>query len=455
MAVPAEYFNETYLRDYFNRSLLNKKGGGRDNLSPEKFLEKHWSEFDTISQKCLDGSYHFSYYNEKLVLRGSQKLPRVLSIPSVRDRLVLGVLNDYLSAVFPECVNHEIPNNLIYQVDRYIHEHPQQEIAFLRTDFSDFYGTIHIRTLMKMLKARIKDKAILDLVFKAVTTPTVSGSAPKGLEGKRKQGIPQGLSISNILAAIYMMSFDEEFGKANAGVYIRYVDDILFLDVKTEDLQSRMIAEVKQRKLRLKLSKEKCRSGFIGADELDFIGYIIKDKIFIRQKNVTRFINRVAALSSKCRAGLNQPYQRPLFIKEDASYYSFYVEEFNRLISGFKYGNRLYGWMSYFQAINDVASLYGMDRIIRGRLLKELPEEVVSKVNSLVDTYYDIRRNGGEKLVTDFDSLTTIEQKRSFLLNKGRIDRNKTYTDEQIENNFDSYLDLIKRVSEQNIGAVS
>lgn len=38
---PSDYFNEAYLRDYFNRNLLKKKGGGRDSLSPDKFLERY------------------------------------------------------------------------------------------------------------------------------------------------------------------------------------------------------------------------------------------------------------------------------------------------------------------------------------------------------------------------------------------------------------------------------
>lgn len=452
---PSDFFNENYLRDYFNKNMLKKKGGGRDNLTPEKYYEKFGNEFGNISQKCLDGTYRFSLYNEKLVVKGSKKLPRVLSIPTVRDRLVLGVLNDYLSAVFPDCVNHEIPNSLIYGVSKYLSDHSNEDIAFLRTDFHNFYGTLYIKLLMNMIGEKVTDKGVLSLIYKAVTTSTVSGSAPKGKKRLRWQGIPQGLAISNILSSIYMQAFDKEFGKANAGLYIRYVDDILFLDTKSDNLLDLMLSEIRRRNLKLSLSKDKCKSGIIGKDVIDFIGYVISDKIFIRKKNVTQFLNRVAALSSKCKTGLAQPYLRPLFIKEDADYIGYYIEEFNRLLSGFKYGNRLYGWMPYFQAITDVSSLYGMDHVIKTSLLNGLPEELISHVNSLVDTYYDIHRNEGNNLVINFDALTTPDQKRNYLYRQGRIDRNKAYTDEQINNYFDSYMDLIKRVSEKNIGETS
>lgn len=452
---PSDFFNEDYLRDYFKNNILKKKGGGRDNLSPEKYYEKYGDEFGAISQKCLSGTYRFSYYNEKLVVRGGKKLPRVLSIPTVRDRLVLGVLNDYLSTVFYDCVNHEIPNSLIYRVACYLEDHAQERISFLRTDFHNFYGTLYIKLLMSMIEERVTDEAVLNLIYKAVTTPTVSGSSPKINKRPRWRGIPQGLAISNILASIYMKAFDDEFGNENAGRYIRYVDDILFLDLQHGNLQDLMKSEIKRRNLKLILSKEKCKSGIIGQDSMDFIGYAITDKIFIRRKNVTAFLNRVASLSTKCKSGLVNPHLRPMFIKQDSDYVGFYIEEFNRMLSGFKYGNHLYGWLPYFQAINDVSSLYGMDHVIKNKLLNGLPDDITSKVNSLVDTYYDIHRNGGDNLLENYDLLTTIDQKRSFLYRKGRIESNKAYTEEQIMNYFDSYIDMIRRMSEQNIGITS
>ena len=38
---PSNYFNEKYLIDYFNNHIRRKKGGGRDNLTPEKFWKRY------------------------------------------------------------------------------------------------------------------------------------------------------------------------------------------------------------------------------------------------------------------------------------------------------------------------------------------------------------------------------------------------------------------------------
>ena len=452
----SEFFNENYLRDYFNRNILKKNGGGRDNLTPDKFLEKYGKDLGKIAEQCLSGTYKFSYYNEKLILKGSKKYPRVISIPSIRDRLVLGVLNDYLSSVFGDCINHEVPNSLMSKIITTMNE-TEGDVTFLRTDFHDFYGTIYIKTLMNILSSRISDENIKALIYTAITTPTISGHKPHRTIKKNKLGLPQGLSISNILASIYMLSFDKEFGTDSADLYIRYVDDILFLNPKSAGLKTKMLKEISRRNLRLRLTTEKCKSGVIGKDTLDFIGYVITDKnhVFIRERNVTNFLSRISAMATRCKEGLKKEYKRPQFIKEEKDYIDYYVEDFNQLISGFKYGRHLYGWLPYFQAINDVSSLYGMDRVIKNRILKDLPSELSSRINSLVDSYYAIRRHGGGSLVKDYDLLENISEKKKLLMRMGRIDADKSYTEEQINLHFNSYMDFIKNRSEHNIGETS
>ena len=131
------YFNANYLTVYFDNQIRKKKGGGRDHLTPEKFWTRYKDEIDDIASKCLHGQYKFSIYNEKLVLKGRDKKPRVLSLPSIKDRLVLGVLNDYLSAIFEDCIHHEVPNDIINKIKLYL-DSRKGTIYFLRTDFTDF-----------------------------------------------------------------------------------------------------------------------------------------------------------------------------------------------------------------------------------------------------------------------------------------------------------------------------
>ena len=451
-----QFFNAAYMKENFDRKIRQKKGGGRDHLTPEKFLERYGDDFGRIAKKCLDGTYRFSFYNEKLMLKGAGKYPRVISIPSIRDRLVLGVLNEYLSAVFDECVSNEVPNSLMKRVIEEMNS-MEGKVYFLRTDFHDFYGSISIKILMNVLSSKISDENMTSLIYKAVTTPTISGHKPKEIIPRPKYGIPQGLAISNILASIYMKAFDDEYGNKSASLYIRYVDDILFLDALKPVHKRPMVKEIRRRRLHLRFSPDKCKKGIVGKDKLEFLGYVIKDKdkVFVREKNVTRFLSRVAALAAKCKGGLEKPESRLPFIKEDSAYAEYFVEELNQTISGFKYEFKLVGWMAYFQAITDVASLYGMDRIIRRRLFKELPDSITGEVHTLVDTYYAIRREGGGSLVEDYDAQNTTGQKRNILVKRGWIDEHKSYTDEQIDISFNMYMEFVKKRAERNIGGTS
>lgn len=452
---PADFFNESYLIDYFDNHIRKKKGGGRDNLTPEKFWARYENEIKDIASKCLLGSYKFSFYNEKLVLKGRNKNPRILSIPSIRDRLVLGVLNNYLSRVFDDCVNHEVPNALINRIKLFL-DSRKEDVYFLRTDFKNFYGSINLKLLMDFLSSRISDTKILKLIHSAITTPTLSISERKTNIEENVQGIPQGLAISNILAAIYMRSFDKEFGEKVLDLYIRYVDDILFLSLSpVNDLQGIIENEIKNRNLSLTLEPEKCAKGVVGTDSLDFLGYTIGKKIFIRKKSVTHFMTRVASLATRCKEEFDNPYKRPRFISKNSEFFEYYIEDFNILLSGFKCDGHMYGWLPYFQSITDVSSLYGMDRVIRLRILRNIPKEICDSVNSLTDTFHAIHRNSGGSMVRDYDALKTPTEKKHYLAKRGRLDAEKSYTDAQIEQIFNNYMDLIKKKSEQNIGEQS
>lgn len=450
------YFNVDYLTDYFDNHIRKKKGGGRDHLTPERFWSRYHTEINDIATKCKLGTYQFSFYNEKLMLKGRDKYPRVLSVPSIRDRLVLGVLNDYLSEIFADCVNHEVPNASINRVKSFL-ESKRDRVYFLRTDFQNFYGSINIKILMDILGTRISDSQMLNLIYSAITKPTISNSERKtNFTEEKKQGIPQGLAISNILAAIYMQSFDNEFGETVSDFYFRYVDDILFLNLDPLDhLLSTIENEIESRSLSLTLEPEKCKSGIVGTDSLDFLGYSIGEKVFIQKKNVTNFLSRVASLATRCNDEYNHPYKRPRFISDDSDFITYYIEDFNILMSGFKCDRHLYGWLPYFQSLTDVASLYGMDRVIKYRILKDVPREIRDKVNSLVQTYYAIHRQSGGELVQDYDSLKTPIEKMHFLARRGRLDKKESYSNEQIERLFDNYMDYIKKKSLQNIGEQS
>jgi len=296
---------------------------------------------------------------------------------------------------------------------------------------------------------------VISLLLNAVKTPTIGLYVPSDTR-QNDRGIPQGLAISNILASTYMLDFDNNFGNKVAGLYIRYVDDTLYLSPSVKNIRREVTKNISKNKLGLHFSPEKVSYGIVGKTNLDFIGYVFKDinTITIRQKNIEGFLNNLARVASKCKDLFNNANLRPSFIKLDIDFFNYYVCEFNEMISGFRIDNHLYGWVAYFQAMNDVSLLYGIDRVIKNKLLKGLPTEITKDIHSLVKTYYDILKTGGVQYVNNLDDITGIEEKKHLLIKKGLL-TDGTYTDDQVDSVYEEYINFIKRRTEANIGIIS
>lgn len=451
----SNYFNDEYLTKYFEEHLKTKKGGGRDHISTFEFNKRLSKELPLIKEKCLNGTYSFSYYMEKLVLKGSGKIPRVLSIPTVRDRLVLGVLNKYLQSVYKDKIKQDVPNIYIKQIADYLAS-TNKKITFYKTDYHDFYGSIRIKLLKhKLLKDNLPP-AVIKLVLNAIKTPTIGNQVPKDIK-PNERGIPQGLAISNILASIYMQDFDNKFGNNVSELYIRYVDDTLYLSPTTKNIRLELTKKIAKDKMGLRLATDKTIYDVIGNKKFDYIGYTIVDNttISIRQISINKFLNRIANISTRCKTLYKNVSLRPPFVSNDNEFYEYFISEFNEHISGIRYSKHLYGWMAYFQAMTDVSLLYGMDCIIKNKIIKDLPNEIRNNINSLVNTYFDIRKDGGKNYLKDFDAIKDINDKWRLLVKRGRLNKDIDYNEEQINMAFDKYMGHKIHNLESNIGAIS
>lgn len=452
MVNPEEYFTKTNFDKYFHEKLKHKKGGGIDNLTASTFYRLYQDKFEAMAQACLDGTYKFSCYCEKLVVKQSNKYPRILSIPAMKDRLVLGVINQYLQDVYKEKGYHQpLVNENIQAIHSYL-QTVGGEVRFVKTDFSHYYDSIRRDILLNKMKPDV-DRSILELIAKAISMPTI----PKGMKSDKakakKRGVPQGLSISNILAFIYLHDFDINYGDSMAGLYRRYVDDMLFLNPSTPNLLNDVKRTISALRLNVKFSKSKVKVGVLGSDELKFLGYnITKDDIIIPKEKVSRFITNIAGLVKKLN-GYEDKRSRPKFLETDEKYVKYAIEVLNIKLSGFRTNGELYGWIPYYQSITDISALYGIDRILKNKIMKCLKDEIKCELNSLVDTYYDIKEGSGSKLVRDFDTIETIEEKREYLMDMG-YDLEKA-DENEVSIRFERYKSFLIRDNERNIGVNS
>ena len=460
MAKAADYFNPVYFTRFFNDKLKLKKGGGLDGLTPTTFWKHYAKELDDIAIRCLNGTYKFSAYKEKLILKGKDKFPRVLSVPSMRDRMILGVLNQYLQEIFPEAVNTQVPNQYVKDIGDFLALHSSEKIYFFKTDIQSFYDSIDLNTLYKKIEPFV-EVSVLQLIKTAINTITVSkgSSSLFSYQQPRLNGIPQGLSISNILAGISMLDFDESIESSCDGntLYKRYVDDILILS--TNPIDYRFVDEFKceliLKGVSLRLSPDKTHYGIVGDKKFEYIGYSFTSAlcISIRQKNTQSFLNRISRLISRYRSQKENPFMRPRFIFEDKSFDDYYIALINLKLSGFKSLNHLYGWLPYFQAMTDIRLLYELDTVVHKKFLKGL--EIEKKIKHLPKVYWDIKKHAGKNMLTDFDALTETGDIKAYLISKGLIDSTFDYSEDEIRTRYFVHLERLKKDAHMTVGTTS
>ncbi len=449
-----EFCTESEFIRVFNSRLRGKNGGGRDCLTPEQYRDKHPDDFARLANECLLGMHKFAHYNERLIIKGRNKYPRVISIPTVRDRLVLSVLNEYLQQEFGNLVNRKPANQYISDIQAYLAKHKNQRVSFFKTDFSGFYDTVNRDRLIEMLNKKNLHPHAAKLIIDSINTPTSNNSSKR--TELTEYGIPQGLAISNILSALYLEEFDEFF-RQKADLYLRYVDDILMLNPDEDDMTYAIESYILEHNLNLYLNKEKTNIGVIGETDLNFVGYnFTKGKISLRKDNVTSFFNRLVKECISFRNQFNDKYLRPTFLqKDDDEFQEVMIERINLSITGIKCDNSFFGWIHHYKQLTDLSLLYSLDKALRNRFLSFVSESHLKNLKTFRRCYYDIMDGRASEVAFDFDIDGDLPKMKAFMLKKGWLDSDIDYTEEEITKKYQKIKRSIKKKMERHIGRIS
>lgn len=147
------------------------------------------------------------------------------------------------------------PNSRDYNIQNLINIiNTQADIKILKLDISKYYDSIS----HTIIKSKIKELKISNL-SKKIALKFIDQFG--NLEST-KYGIPQGISLSNQLAELYLLEFDN-FVRVNLSVlyYSRYVDDIIIVLHENSSSGALTVDQISQHlnKLKLSLNIEKCR----------------------------------------------------------------------------------------------------------------------------------------------------------------------------------------------------
>lgn len=211
---------------------------------------------------------------------------------------------------------------------------------------------------------------------------------------KNSQGVPQGLSISNILAAIYLQSLDSYLAKIEGARCYRYVDDILVLcdKSKSESISSDIIKKFDESNLEIHCPIKKPHKSMIGdlKEGFDYLGYVFGDDIVsVKQGSIDKLKASLVGIFTSYKYS-EKPNQ------------DFLAWRINIRITGCIFENKSKGWLFFFSEITDESLLHKLDYFVY-KLCQRFDVDIEPK--KFVKAFKEIsHRKYVTKYVPNFDS---------------------------------------------------
>lgn len=200
----------------------------------------------------------------------------------------------------------------------------------LLLDIEQFFDRIRMPELTRILRQRIREEDVLELIRNICAAPELSET---GELTEKRDGIHQGSALAPVLSNIYLSEFDW-FLKKESRFYIRYSDDILILGEQRQQLEELLgKIRLKLEALGLALNPSKTRIGAV-EEGFDFLGY--------------HFDRRGKAIPAKAEANLLEKLE------------TLWLTERNKpLQEKLKKGAEILGgWEQYFRDERKIASAY-------------------------------------------------------------------------------------------------
>lgn len=391
-----EFFLPESLKGLFNDRIVKSRAVGRDGMKLGRFRADLESEVELISKKVLAGSYRFTPYKERLISRGAQRTPRQISIPTIRDRLTLRATCNLLAELVPEA-KPRVPHSYIKSIVERIRKASEHK-SFIRVDVQNFYPSIDHKILLMALESYGCAPFLLALIEKAIATST---GPSKGLSSV-KVGVPQGLSISNSLAAIYLLQTDREQSEYD-DEYFRYVDDILVIcpSHRATDRFKQIYGDL------AKVNLTPHCIGTSGKSEIrlvsagiDYLGYnITPARVSVRKSSYARMFINLSRVITKHR------YRKD---KEKL------IFRLNLKITGCVIDGKRRGWLMFFAQTEDISQLAFLDKFVSDQLRRAgiSPEKI--NLCRFVKAYYEIRYRGiTSSYIPNFDTYSLDDKIRA------------------------------------------
>ncbi len=305
--------------DWDNLLLAYKKAKkGKRGASVEGYIYD-WESMLLETQEALkDETYEFGPYNKFMIYEPKER--QIMAAP-FGDRVVHHAIYNVLGPILDKPLIWDSyacrKGKGLHRAVRKAHAMYKHSSYHYRLDISKFYYTIDHEILIGLIRRKVKDRKLVDLLQRLLNTYTSETEYyfpfvhDDVFDMIRNRGLPIGNLTSQLFANYYLSSVDHFIReKLGFSKYIRYMDDmIVFGDSKQDLSQARQSIINKLAELRLRINNKKdiITSNSQG---VDFLGFrLLGNSIRVRNQNLCRFKRKLRRISKQGDTDLSELLQ--------------------------------------------------------------------------------------------------------------------------------------------------
>lgn len=280
----------------------NKGAPGVDGQTVSAFDEQLETELTRLQEELKTKSYRRLPARRVWIPKPGTTEKRPLGIPAVRDRSVEGALRQVLEPIFErDFAEHSYgfrpgrgPAQAVARVEELIKE---GRGVCVDVDLKSYFDTIPHEQLMRLVKERIVDGRVLELLEQCLGAGVLEEL--KGWQPSER-GTPQGAVISPLLANLYLNPLDHAM-VAEGWKMVRYADDFVVM-CRTKQEADQVMTWLRGWVVGagLTLHPTKTQIVHVETDGFDFLGWHFHgQKKWPRKKSVQKLHDKLRPLTRR------------------------------------------------------------------------------------------------------------------------------------------------------------
>ena len=305
MMLLEEVLRDDNLKRAYQRVRSNKGAPGIDGMTVDELGPYLMEHGPRIKEAILAGTYAPQPVKRVDIPKAGGGGVRSLGVPVALDRYIqqaiLQVLTPIFDPHFSESSHGFRPGRSTHDAVRCARQYVEEGYRYvIDLDLEKFFNNVNQDMLMARVASRVKDKRLLKLIRRFITSGIMHG----GLVEVHVKGTPQGSPLSPLLSNILLDGLDKELERRGHR-FCRYADDcnIYVKSQKSADRVMESLTRFIETKLKLTVNRKKSAAARPWARK--FLGYSMtwhmRPRLKVAPESVRRFKDHIRELLRKGR----------------------------------------------------------------------------------------------------------------------------------------------------------